>query len=57
MSKDYVSMSLEEYKDFKKEYEKARDKDQVQFNFLGRPVLTKYAKYLIEFYDSKLKVA
>jgi hypothetical protein len=44
-------MTPEVFKEFKKAYEKAA-KDNVEiFLFHGQPVLTQYAKYLIQYHD------
>lgn len=50
-----MALSLSEYKEFKALYDEAVKKEEVQFEFLDVPVLVSFAKYLIEFYDGKLK--
>ena len=43
------------FPEFKKQYESAVSNGLDQFNFHGQPVLTSYAKYLIEYIETKQK--
>ncbi len=42
----------ENYPDFKKAYEKAVKDNQFTFEFEGQPVLTAWAKYVVEYAES-----
>jgi len=52
---NYEEITEEEYKDFKKLYEESVKSNAEQFTFKGRPVLTAFAKYVIEYLDGKMK--
>jgi hypothetical protein len=52
--KDFVLATKEEYKELKRLYQKATDEKQEMFIWKEREVLTAYAKYLIQYMDSKL---
>jgi hypothetical protein len=44
-------VTRENYPEFKKLYEKARDTNAESFWFKGQEILTQYAKYLCEYVD------
>lgn len=50
---DLLSVTEAEWKQFKKIYEQAVADKQDRFKFMGRDVLTAYAKYLIQYVDKK----
>lgn len=52
---DYLNFSLEEYKEFKELYEHSVKSGIEQFQFQGLPVLTSFAKYVIEYLEQNLK--
>lgn len=52
---DYMNLTLEEYKEFKKLYEDSVKKGIEKFQFKESPILTSFAKYVIEYFDDKLK--
>jgi len=46
---------IDEMKLFRKEYKKAVKENKKIFYFNGQEILTDYAKYLLEYYDLKIK--
>lgn len=46
-------MDIEKYEKLKKKYEESVEKNEDIFIFEGNEVLTSYAKYLLEFLESK----
>jgi hypothetical protein len=49
-----ITFNHETFKEFKKEYSKAVINNQEIFIFQGKELLTAYAKYIIEYINSKL---
>ena len=49
-----ITFDHETFGSFKKEYSKAVSNNQEIFIFQGRELLTAYAKYIIEYINSKL---
>jgi len=43
------------FKKFKELYEEAVKKELKQFEFFEKPVLTSFAKYVVEYFDGKLQ--
>lgn len=52
---DMLEFTIKNYTDFKEKYNLAVLENKDTFIFQGREVLTLYAKYLLEYLDSKLK--
>lgn len=47
------SVTLTDYKPLKKEYNKAVKENKKQFNYKGNILLTDYAKYLLQYMETK----
>lgn len=52
---DYINFTPELFRKLKKEYKKANDKKIEVFLFEGKEILVSYAKYLIEYLETKFK--
>ena len=48
-----LSITAENFKQFKKAWLAAVDAGDAQFVFKGQDVLTSYAKYLVEYWEAK----
>lgn len=48
-----TTVGLEDLPDLKKAFNKAWDEGRAQFEYKGAPLLTDYAKYLIEYLEIK----
>jgi len=49
-----ITFDQETFKNLKQEYKKAVEKEQEIFIFQGHKLLTQYAKYIIEYLNSKM---
>jgi hypothetical protein len=49
-----ITFTYETFKSLKQEYKKAVDNNQESFIFQGHELLTQYAKYIIEYLNSKM---
>lgn len=50
-----VQFNKADFESFKKMYESSKEKGNESFSFGGNEYLTSYAKYLIEYLETKLK--
>jgi hypothetical protein len=50
-----MELTKEEFKEFKKLYNKAVKEEKTQFTFKDQPVLVAYAKYVIEYLNTLKK--
>ena len=50
----FVSITPENYRPFKAEYNKAVKNNADEFEFEGNKYLTRYAKYILEYLDMKV---
>ena len=48
-------MTYEKFQEFKKLYEKAKAQSKESFIFEGQEILVSYAKYVIEYLETKFK--
>ena len=53
---EYITVTMDEYKQLRKAYEKARATGVEVFLFKGKEFLTSYAKYLLEYMDRSVGV-
>lgn len=50
-----MEISFDEYEELKNLYENANKENEETFIFKGQVLLTQYAKYLIEYIESKIQ--
>lgn len=51
----FISFDLAAYRRFRKSYEKAVKENKTEFEFEGRDFLVSYAKYVLEYLETKYK--
>lgn len=55
MAYEFISFDLAAYRRFRRVYEKAVKEEKTEFEFEGREYLVSYAKYLLEYLETKYK--
>lgn len=51
---DYLELTKNDYLELKRLYQKASEDDQISFQFKEKEILTGYAKYMIEYLESRM---